>query len=81
MSLLWLLVTDCEQRGCFHRLHIMSLLWLLVSDCEQAEGGLLAMHRESNEAGGIRLRTTGLFHRLHIMSLLWLQVCVCEQGV
>nr|AVX35391.1 Hypothetical protein [Klebsiella aerogenes]AXJ98239.1 hypothetical protein [Klebsiella oxytoca]QEQ69560.1 hypothetical protein [Klebsiella pneumoniae]QEQ69888.1 hypothetical protein [Klebsiella pneumoniae]QEQ70286.1 hypothetical protein [Klebsiella pneumoniae] len=39
------------------------------------------MHRESNEAGGIRLRTTGLFHRLHIMSLLWLQVCVCEQGV
>ncbi|HHF8623589.1 TPA: hypothetical protein ACPTWB_005006, partial [Klebsiella pneumoniae] len=35
MSLLWLLVTDCEQRGCFHRLHIMCLLWLLVSDCEQ----------------------------------------------
>ena len=28
-------VSDCEQRGCFHRLHIMSLLWLLVSDCEQ----------------------------------------------
>ncbi|OVV70917.1 hypothetical protein BME66_07890 [Klebsiella pneumoniae] len=81
MSLLWLLVSDCEQRGCIHLLHIMSLWWLRVSDCGQAEGGLLAMHRESNEAGGIRLRTTGLFHRLHIMSLLWLQVCVCEQGV
>ncbi len=39
----------------------MSLWWLRVSDCGQAEGGLLAMHRESNEAGGIRLRTTGLF--------------------
>ena len=61
MSLLWLLVTDCEQRGCIHQLHIMSLWWLRVSDCGQAEGGLLAMHRESNEAGGIRLRTTGLF--------------------
>ncbi|OVK30251.1 hypothetical protein B8058_21305 [Klebsiella pneumoniae] len=35
MSLQWLLVSDCEQRGCIHRLHIMSLLWLLVSDCEQ----------------------------------------------
>ncbi|OVV61825.1 hypothetical protein BME67_19485 [Klebsiella pneumoniae] len=61
MSLLWLQVSDCEQRGCFHLLHIMSLWWLRVSDCGQAEGGLLAMHRESNEAGGIRLRTTGLF--------------------
>ncbi|ENT8368217.1 hypothetical protein ACFGH9_004488, partial [Klebsiella pneumoniae] len=28
-------VSDCEQRDCFHRLHIMCLLWLLVSDCEQ----------------------------------------------
>ncbi|HBW8363922.1 TPA: hypothetical protein MFL95_003697 [Klebsiella pneumoniae] len=28
-------VSDCEQRDCFHRLHIMSFLWLLVSDCEQ----------------------------------------------
>ncbi len=58
----------------------MSLLWLLVSDCGQAEGGLLAMHRESNEAGGIRLRTTGLFHRLHIISLQWLLVSDCGQA-
>ncbi|MFO5867239.1 hypothetical protein ACLBP7_30055, partial [Klebsiella pneumoniae] len=36
-------------------------------------------HRESDEAGGIRLRTTGLFHRLHIMSLLWFLVTDCEQ--
>ncbi|WP_334070596.1 hypothetical protein, partial [Klebsiella pneumoniae] len=28
-------VSDCEQRDCFHRLHIMSLLWFLVTDCEQ----------------------------------------------
>ncbi|KAB1767797.1 hypothetical protein FXO04_29450 [Klebsiella pneumoniae] len=34
---------DCEQRGCFHRLHIMSLLWLLVSDCEQ-RGCLHLLH-------------------------------------
>ncbi len=26
------LVSDCEQWGCIHQLHIMSLLWLLVSD-------------------------------------------------
>nr|UHA80380.1 hypothetical protein pKpn33002_00243 [Klebsiella pneumoniae] len=28
-------VSDCEQRDCFHRLHIMSLLWLQVCVCEQ----------------------------------------------
>ncbi len=38
------------------------------------------MHRESNEAGGIRLRTTGLFHRLHIISLQWLLVSDCGQA-
>mgnify|MGYP000177819327 FL=1 len=43
MSLLWLLVTDCEQRGCFHRLHFMSLLWLQVSACEQ-RGCLHLLH-------------------------------------
>ncbi len=32
---MWFLVTDCEQRGCLHLLHIMSLLWLQVSACEQ----------------------------------------------
>ncbi|EQA4086437.1 hypothetical protein ACX2JW_004556, partial [Klebsiella pneumoniae] len=34
-GLMRLEVSDCEQRDCFHRLHIMCLLWLLVSDCEQ----------------------------------------------
>ncbi|HBY0347130.1 TPA: hypothetical protein MIO15_30165, partial [Klebsiella pneumoniae subsp. pneumoniae] len=29
------LVSDCEQRGCFHLQYIMSLRWLQVSDCEQ----------------------------------------------
>ncbi|RRE94304.1 hypothetical protein EAO17_29060 [Klebsiella pneumoniae] len=35
MSLRWLQVSDCEQRGCFHLQYIMSLRWLQVSDCEQ----------------------------------------------
>ena len=29
-GLMMLEVSDCEQRGCFHRLLIMSLLWLQV---------------------------------------------------
>nr|URZ92392.1 hypothetical protein [Klebsiella pneumoniae] len=51
MSLLWLQVSACEQRGCLHLLHIMSLLWLLVCVCEH--GVLLAAHRGADEAGGI----------------------------
>nr|QTX13933.1 hypothetical protein [Klebsiella pneumoniae] len=34
MSLVWLQVSACEQRGCLHILHIMSLLWLQVCVCE-----------------------------------------------
>ncbi|HBY7709251.1 TPA: hypothetical protein MI706_26950 [Klebsiella pneumoniae] len=50
-SLMRLEVSDCEQRGCLHLLHIMSLLWLQVCVCEH--GVLLAAHRGADEAGGI----------------------------
>ncbi|RRE94305.1 hypothetical protein EAO17_29075 [Klebsiella pneumoniae] len=38
MSLLWLLVTDCEQRGCLHLLHIMSLWWLRHPTADKLRG-------------------------------------------
>nr|WP_234430117.1 hypothetical protein [Klebsiella pneumoniae] len=48
MSLQWLLVSDCEQRGCLHLLHIMILLWLHVCVCEHGVnllriGGLMRL--------------------------------------
>nr|UPI15034.1 hypothetical protein FLLFFNPB_00325 [Klebsiella pneumoniae] len=49
-------VSDCEQRDCFHRLHIMSLLWFLVTDCEQ-RGCIHLLHIMSLWWLRVRLRT------------------------